>query len=172
MKRPGRPGQGQYVQVRTTQAREKSLAQLAELRASGQLAKAMVIAELRDGSIQVLGQEMRPDEMAPMLAAAAHGLAQVMEGRAAPKLEPRQAPQEAAPTVGLSVPMAQRGIRTGDDGLLHAPPGEVMISCGECGHPRWHVTVRPPDDAPGRYACAACGNEIIWHEIHHAEGRA
>lgn len=162
--------QARGVRVRTAQARDKAITQLAELRASGQVRKAVVIAEMRDGTLQVLGQELRPDEMAPMLVDAAGGLAHVMGARDEPRLEPREAPLSTGPTVGLTV--QQRGITRDASGILQPPKGETIISCGECKHPRWFATVRLADDSPGRLACAACGNELIWHRIDHAGGRA
>lgn len=165
-----RKPQGKPVRMRTAQARDKAIAQLDELRASGQVSKAVVIAEMRDGSLQVLGQELRPHEMAPMLAGAAEGLAAVMEQRDEPRLEPRQQPLSTGPTVGLTV--QQRGITLDAQGVMQPPAGETIISCGECRHPRWYATVRVPQDEPGRLACAACGNELIWHRIDHAGGRA
>lgn len=167
---------GRFVGVRSAQARDKALQQLAELRDSGQVKSALVIAELRDGSLQVLGQEMRPLEIAAMMANAAQGVAAVLDrqearGGGPPRREAREPAPHGEP-VGTTIPEAQRGIKVGADGTLQPPAGETLISCGECDHPRWHVAVKGEDDLPARLACCACGNEIVLHRIHHAEGRA
>ena len=159
-----------HVHVRTARDRRKALAQLAALRNTGQIAAAAVIARLRDGSYEVLGQEMTTSDLARALMAGAGALASVEERRRQPRREAHHQPISTGETVGQT--LATRAITTDADGVLVPPPGETIISCGVCRHPTFHVLLREADDALARFACAHCGNEIMMHEIHHAAGRA
>jgi hypothetical protein len=156
---------GPRVRIRTAQERKKALAQLQELRLQGQVAQALVIVQRRDGDIEVLGQELRPYELLRLVAAAAIAIEQTDGQRTAARLE------------GLVAAIAQGGVANeGDrirpkitsapDGTLVPPPGETLISCPVCRHPRYHVTVGEPgtqmDGLVRRLACAHCGNEVSW----------
>lgn len=90
------------VRLRISEGRKKSLAQLAELRNSGQLAQAAVIAKLKDGNYVVLGQEMVPHELGAALLMAAEALQQVPEDQRAPRQAP-DAPPAPAPIAGEGV---------------------------------------------------------------------
>ncbi len=84
---------GRFVRVRTSQERRKALAQLADLRNSGQLQRAVVIAELKDGSIQVLGQEATPADTSVLVLEAARALVEVAERIPPDKMGPRGRPE-------------------------------------------------------------------------------
>jgi hypothetical protein len=53
------------------------------------------------------------------------------------------------------------------DGTLVPPPGENIISCPHCHHPRYYVLVgnegTPMDGRVARIACAHCGEEVSWN---------
>lgn len=76
---PPKPG-GKFVRVRSvTSSKANALAAYDELRRSGRVDRAMVIAALKDGTLQVLGQGMSMDEMAQAMMEAAGGLSEVAE---------------------------------------------------------------------------------------------
>jgi hypothetical protein len=75
------------VRMRATSDREKALAQYDELRRSGQVKRAVIIAEMDDGSFQVLAQGMSLDQIAGSLRLAAEALIYTRE-------------QEKQPTAG------------------------------------------------------------------------
>jgi hypothetical protein len=89
------------VRLRISEGRKKSLAQLAELRNSGQLEQAAVIAKLKDGNYLVLGQEMVPEELGRALLFAAEALQQVPEDQRGPR--PAPAPPSKPPIAGEGV---------------------------------------------------------------------
>ena len=62
------------VRLRTATAKAKALAQYEELRRSGRVKSAVIIAELTDGSWQILGQRMTPGDMTLALVLAADAL--------------------------------------------------------------------------------------------------
>ena len=154
---------GRLVRLRTASNKAKAFAQYEELRRSGQVKAAVVIAELNDGSWQVLGQRMTPGEMAQALVVGAEGLSHVEGNRAVERIvikpEPHQAPLSTGETAGLS--LKAKAITTDAEGILVPPYGENFISCGECKHPRWYVLHTDADDQISRVACAHCGNEVI-----------
>lgn len=159
-----------FVRIRTAEQRKKALAQLAELRANGQVESALVIVQRKDGDIEVLGQEMRPYEVPRLLYAATMAIQDAEGGRVAAKLEPHVMPLS---WLGLAGPARKtKEVITSADGTLVPPPGEHFISCGECRHPRFYVLFDEKNDSPRRFSCAHCGNEIKMIQVHHGEGRA
>lgn len=164
---------GRESRLRTAADAAKALRQYQELKNSGRVARAIIIAELKDGGFQVLGQMLTPAEMAPMLMIAADMLAQAEEGRRIVRMEGHVEPEKRGERVGVTTPTNQRGIRKGPDGSLVPPTGENFISCGECHHPHFHVLNHNNDDGvPARLACSHCGNEIIVHRVVHGMGTA
>ena len=155
---------------RTAAAKNKALAQYEDLKASGVVTKAIVIAGLSDGSVHVLGQETTPAEMAPLLAIAVETLAQADAGRRVVRLVSHIEPERRGEH-NRSKPQAKE-IRTADDGTLIPPPGENFISCGECAHPTWFVLHFDNSNHTSRMACAHCGNEVKNILITHGEGHA
>lgn len=163
------------VRFRTAEAWPKALTHYEELRAGGKLKQALVIAEDHTGHITVMAQGMRPHQAQALVLLGAQAIVASLEDHNAPRPETHQEPLSHGPKVGITTPEAQRGITKNAEGVLVPPPGETIISCGECFHPRWIVTMPAVDDGtavPCRLACAACGNEMIFHRIHHAEGQA
>jgi hypothetical protein len=159
------------VRLRTASTdKKKALDHYQTLRRSGRVKDAVVIAEDHDGSITVLGQMLTPDQVGQLLLIAAHSLVAIDKARHLPKLEPHQEPERRGEHNG-SKPRAKE-IVTDADGILQPPPGENIISCGECNHPRWHVLHYTATDQHSRIACAHCGNEVKNIEIFHAEGHA
>lgn len=158
------------VRFRTSSDRKKALAQYDELRRSGRVARAVVIAELKDESYQVLGQGMDPDQIAQSLMVAAEALAHVDKARQAPRPEPHQEPEVRGERVGQTRPVKEITLDAG--GLMVPPKGETIVSCGECNHPRWYVLHHRADETPARYACAHCGNEVKMLRVQHEAGRA
>lgn len=84
--------------VRLMSARDpqKAYRQLAELSRRGGIVRGMVIAELDDGHVHIIGQRARPKDMAYLLLAAAQGIEHVAE------IDPESdlnAPPSASPTV-------------------------------------------------------------------------
>jgi hypothetical protein len=161
---------GIRTRLRTLRDRERSFALFDELRRSGRIAKSVIIAEMQDGSVQVLGMSMTARQIAPLLVIAADALTQADEHRKILRLESHEEPAErgehnqAAPR--------EREITTDADGILAPPPGENFASCGECGHPRWYVLGRNGSEAIARLACGHCGNEVKMLRVDHAEGHA
>jgi len=150
--------------------RTKALKQYETLRRSGVVTKAVVIAELKDGSYHILAQNMRAHEMAPMLVVAAEALTQADADRTMVKLVAHKEPERRG-VHNQSKPRAKE-IKTGTDGVLIPPAGENFVSCGECNHPTWFVLHHNADDTQSRIACGHCGNEVVNLRITHPEGRA
>lgn len=163
---------GPRVRYRTASARKKALAQLAELRNAGQVARALVIIERRDGDFEVLAQEMRPYETPRLLAAAAMAHERVEAGRTAATPEALEMAlswgDESNPGDRIRPKMTKDA-----SGSLVPPPGETLISCPVCRHPRYYVTVGEPGkrmaDLVARLSCAHCGNEVSWGSDDYAE---
>ena len=168
MSRP--PGAGRPIRFRTASDKKKALAQYDELRRSGRVARAVVIAELHDESYQVLGQGMSPDQIAQCLVVAAEALAHVDQTRQTPHPEPHQEPEKRGERTGIK--RASKEITFDAEGVMVPPPGENFVSCGECNHPRWYVLHTNADDVPARFACAHCGNEVKLLRVRHEAGRA
>jgi hypothetical protein len=150
--------------------KKKALDQYQELRRTGRTDSAVVVCDMKDGSLQILGQGKSLAEIAIALVAALTAIEPQLDQQNAPKLEPREEPIGRGEVVGIT--KRTRDIKTAPDGTLQPPPGENFISCGECHHPRWYVLNHNDEDIPSRFACAACGNEIVLHRIFHGEGTA
>lgn len=158
------------VRFRTASDKKKAMAQYDELRRAGRVERAVVIAELKDGSFRVLGQGMSPEQIGQSLVIAADALAhveqQAKEIRPEPHIEPEKRGEH-----NLAKP-APRAISMAEDGTFIAPAGENFISCGECDHPRWYILHDDSGDRQSRMACAHCGNEVVSLAIYHPTGRA
>jgi hypothetical protein len=157
-----------HARFQSTLDKSKSLQQYNDLRRAGKVAKAVVIAELKDGSYHVLGQNLTPEEMAPMLVVAADALTHAEANRRLVKLIAHQEPVQRGEW-NRGKPMTKK-IKTDANGNLVPPPGENFISCGECNHPLWHVLHHNADHTQSRVACSHCGNEVVtitvWAEGH------
>jgi hypothetical protein len=158
------------ARLQTAVDRAKALQQYETLRRSNMIVKAVVITELRDGSFHVLGQNLTPNEIAPLLMIGADALTHAERNRRIVKLVSHVEPERrgehnrAKPRV--------RAITKDADGVLVPPGGENFISCGECNHPTWHVLHYNDTDQTSRYACAHCGNEVAGVMVTHAPGTA
>jgi hypothetical protein len=162
--------QPQPSRLQTALDRAKAMKQYETLRRSGMVSKAVVIAELKDGSFHILGQNLTPAEIAPLLMVGADALVHADADRRIVKLVAYQEPeQRGEPNRAKPRP---RTITQDADGVLVPPPGENFISCGECNHPTWHVLHHNDTDTTSRYACAHCGNEVAEIRITHPPGRA
>lgn len=156
--------------LQTALDRSKALKQYETLKRAGMVTKAVVIAELKDGSFHILGQNLLPHEIAPMLMVGAEALAHADENRTLIKLVALQEPEKRG--IHNQAKPRQKEIKTGPDGVLIPPPGENFVSCGECSHPTWFVLHHDATDAQSRLACSHCGNEVVALRMHHQEGRA
>jgi hypothetical protein len=159
------------IRVRTAASdRRKALDHYQELRRSGKSKRAVVISEAEDGEVTILGQMLKPDEIAGLLLIAADAIAHIGTEQRKPKLEPHHQVISVDEHSQGTIP--KRGITLDAEGIMVPPDGENIISCGQCHHPRWYVLHNNADDMPSRYACAHCGNEVVMHRIVHGEGRA
>jgi len=159
------------VRVRTAASdKRKALEHYQDLRRSGKSKRAVVISEAENGDVTVLGQMLKPEEIAGLLVVAADALAHVGNEQRKPRLEPHHEPISIGEHSQGTIP--KRWITLDAEGIMVPPAGENIISCGECHHPRWYVLFNNVDEMPARYACAHCGNEIVMHRIVHSEGRA
>ena len=159
------------VRLRTAATdRKKALDHYQDLRRSGKSKRAVVISEAEDGSITILGQMLKPEEIAELLMIAADALQYAEAGRTIAKLEVHQMPISVGEHSQGTIP--KRGITLDAEGVMVPPEGENIISCGQCHHPRWYICLRNDDETPARWACAHCGNEVVMHRIVHGEGRA
>lgn len=163
--KPGRP-----VRLRATSDKKKALAAYDEMRRGGRVARALVIVESHSGHIDVLGQGLKMEDIAELLLVSMQTVAHLDEQRKELRPEPHQAPISVGAKAGPA--RKEREITTAPDGTMQPPPGETIISCGECQHPRWYVLLREADNNPARFACAHCGNEVKQIPVFHAEGRA
>lgn len=158
------------LRVRIAKGWDKALTQYQELRRTKGVRKGIIVAELADGSYQVLGQGAKPDELPGLLLVAADALGHVEAQRTAITPEPHQEPvRRGEHNRAKPLPKA---ITRADDGTLVPPPGENFVSCGECHHPRWYVLHHDDGATPARIACAHCGNEVVSIRLDHAEGHA
>lgn len=164
---PGKTG----FRLRTAATdKRKALDHYQELRRSGKSKRAVVISEDEAGDITVLGQMLKPEDIAELLMIAGHGLTQVLDRQAEPRREPLRPYISDKGKAGPAIKTQE--ITTAPDGTLVAPPGEHIIGCGECKHSRFYVCLTVEDDQPARLSCAHCGNEIVQRRIYHAEGTA
>lgn len=162
--------QGRHVRLRTAASdKKKALEHYQELRRAGRVKRAVVIAEDHDGQITVLGQMLKPREVSELLLVAAEAVVHIDAKRNEPRFEPHQEPERRG--IHNENAPARREITIDAEGMMVPPPGENLISCGECNHPRWYVFNFNDIDMPARFACAHCGNEIKMHRIYHQEGR-
>lgn len=156
--------EGPRVRIRTAVERKKALAQLTELRMSGQLARSVIIAELKNGDFIVLGQEMAPHEIPRAICAATMGLQAAEETRHRLTREPL----EYSVALGGESSPGERirpKITKDAQGTLVPPDGENFISCPVCTHPRYYVTAFNDEQMPhpiARLSCAHCGNEVAF----------
>lgn len=150
--------------------KRKALEHYQDLRRSGKSKRAVVISEAENGDVTVLGQMLKPDEIAGLLMVAAQALEHADAGRTIAKLEIHHEPISVGEHSQGTIP--KRGITLDAEGIMVPPEGENIISCGQCHHPRWYVLLNNADETPSRYACAHCGNEVVMHRIVHEEGRA
>jgi hypothetical protein len=158
------------ARLQTALDRGKAMKQYEALRRANVVVKAVVITELKDGSYHVLGQNLTPEEIAPLLMVGADALTHAEANRRIVKLVAHQEPEKRGEH-NRSKPRI-REITKDADGVLVPPPGENFISCGECNHPTWHVLHHNDSDTTSRYACAHCGNEVKEIRITHAPGQA
>jgi hypothetical protein len=160
-----------HVRLRSAATdKRKALEHYQDLRRSGKSKRAVVISEAEDGAITILGQMLKPDEIAGLLLIAAETVAHIGTEQRKPKLEPHHEVISVGKHSQGTIP--KRGITLDAEGIMVPPEGENIISCGECHHPRWYVLFNNADETPSRYACAHCGNEVVVHRIVHGEGRA
>jgi hypothetical protein len=158
------------ARLQTALDRGKAMKQYEALRRANVVVKAVVITELKDGSYHVLGQNLTPEEIAPLLMVGAEALTQAEANRRIVKLVAHQEPEKRGEH-NRSRPRV-REITKDADGVLVPPRGENFISCGECHHPQFHVLHHNADDTLARYACSHCGNEIKNIPILHQGGTA
>ena len=158
------------VRVRTSSDRKKALDQYQEMKRMGRVESAVILCEMKDGTFQVLGQGMSIDQIASSLMVAARGVLGVKGEADMPKMEPHEEPVARGTTTQGKV--REREITIDGEGLMVPPPGENIISCGECSHPRWYVLFYNANESPSRYACAHCGNEVKMIPVYHSEGTA
>jgi hypothetical protein len=154
------------VRTRTAKNPEKALRQYEEMRAAGGVRQAMVIVEGKDRNLTLLGQ----GNTVPMLFGLLRMAVEALKHMPLPDItravrEGREVPLSVGERVGPK--LTQQEITIADDGTLQAPAGETMISCGECRHPRWHITMNEATQLPGRFSCAHCGNEVVWRRAQH-----
>lgn len=157
--------QGARARIRTATERKKALAQLQELRSQGKVAKALVIIERTDGDFEVLAQEMRPYEVPRALYVATMAIQQAEAARTATTPEPLQFSVALGGVVNEGDRIRPKVTR-GPNGALVPPPGETLISCPVCSHPRYYVLVGTADTPlaglVARLSCAHCGNEVAF----------
>lgn len=158
------------ARFQTAADKTKALRQYEALKRSNMVVKAVVIAELKDGSFHVLGQELTPTEIAPLLLIGSEALVAADANRKIVRLVSRVEPEKRGEH--NRQPARQREIKTAPDGTLAPPAGENFISCGECNHPQWLVLHRNADDTHARMACSHCGNEVKAVRITHEGGHA
>ena len=156
--------------IQTALDRTKAMKQYETLRRSNMVTKAVVIAELKDGSFHVLGQNLTPEEIAPLLVVGAESLTAVESNRRIVKLVVHQEPEKRGEH-NRAKPRAKQ-ITKDAEGVLVPPPGENFISCGECHHPTWHILHYNDSDQTSRYACSHCGNEVVNIPITQPPGHA
>jgi hypothetical protein len=162
---------GRPVRIRTAQTdKKKALDQYQDLRRAGRTESAVVVCDMKDGSLQILGQGKSLQDIAVSLVTALRAIEPQLDRQNEVRPEAREEPVNRGEVVGITTPT--RAITTAPDGTFQPPPGENFISCGECAHPRWYVLNHNDQDIPARFACAACGNEIILHRVFHGEGNA
>ena len=154
----------------TAADKTKALRQYEALKRSNMVVKAIVVTELKSGDYHVLGQNLTPEEMAPLLVVAAEALTQAEAGRKIVKLVSHVEPEKRGEH-NRSAPRAKE-IKTAPDGTLVPPSGENFISCGECDHPQWFVLQDNATERTTRFACSHCGNEVKNIMITHAPGAA
>lgn len=158
------------ARFQTAADKTKALRQYEALKRSNMVVKAVVIAELKDGTFHVLGQELTPTEIAPLLLVGSEALVSADADRKIVKLVSRVEPEKRGEHNRQRA--REREIKTAADGTLVAPPGENFISCGECNHPEWSVTHHNEDDTHARMACSHCGNEVKALRVTHEGGHA
>jgi hypothetical protein len=144
--------------IQTAANKAKALKQYEALRRANVVQRAVVIAELKDGSFHILGQELTPTEIAPLLLVASDALVQADANRKIVRLVAHVEPERRG--VHNEQAPRRREIKTAADGTLIPPKGENFISCGECSHPTWYVLHYDEHDTQSRIACAHCGNEV------------
>jgi hypothetical protein len=153
------------VRIRTATERKKALSQLTELRSQGKVGQALVIILRTDGDIEVLAQEMRAYEVPRLLYAATMALEHAEQGRVTFTREPLEMPLGWGEIANPGDRIRPK-ITTNADGIQVPPPGESIISCAVCHHPRYFVCVgdtgTPSDGLPIRLACGHCGNEVSF----------
>jgi hypothetical protein len=69
------------ARLQTAADKSKAMKQYEALRRSNMVVKAVVITELKDGSYHILGQNLTPTEMAPMVIFGARGFARLCSPR-------------------------------------------------------------------------------------------
>ena len=88
---------GQFVRLMATQDPNKAYAQLAGLVRDGNVAHGMVVAELTDGRIHVLGQRATAEDMAKLLLCAVEALKRVPTEQRGPLSKAKAKATGAAP---------------------------------------------------------------------------
>jgi len=170
----GNPPPGQMgVRIQLSSDRKKAKRQYEELMRSGQFDKAVIIAELTRGrGYHVVGQGMSLDDIPRALLATA----EVLKVATAHDNHPRHG-KIAGVSAGLEVgragpPLKDRAVTKDADGLLHPPPGQTFMTCGECESSSWYMTL-DAEDQPTLMVCTKCGNEVRWRrDVHHSGGTA
>lgn len=146
------------ARFQTAAAKAKALKQYEALRRANVVRKAVVIAELKDGSFHVLGQELTPAEIAPLLLVASEALVAADADRKIVRLVAHVEPAQRG--IHNQHPPRAKEIKTAPDGTMIPPKGENFISCGECDHPTFYVLHYDELGTQSRISCSHCGNEI------------
>ena len=170
----GNPPPGQIgLRIQITSDRKKAKRQYEELMRSGQFDKAVIIAELtRDRGYHVLSQGMTVDDIPRALLATAEVLKVAVDKERAPRAD-KIIGVSAGLEVGRAGPaLKDRAVTKDADGLLHPPPGQTFMTCGECESSSWYMTL-DADDQPALMVCTKCQNEVKWRrDVHHGGGTA
>lgn len=166
---PGQMG----VRFQLTTDRKKAKRQYEELMRSGQFDKAVIIAELTKGrGYHVLAQGMSLDDIPKALFATVTVLDAADKDQKIPKAE-KDFGFGAGIEMGRAGPaIQQRAVTQDAEGLLHPPPGQTFLTCGECRSSSWYITCDAEGD-PTRWVCTHCQNEVaLRRDVHHDGGRA
>jgi hypothetical protein len=170
----GNPPPGQMsVRIQLTSDRKKAKRQYEELMRSGQFEKAVIIAELtNDRGYHVLSQGMTLDDIPKALFATVKVLDETTKHQQIPRAGMNFG-VSAGFEVGRAGPaLKDRAVTKDADGLLHPPPGQTFVTCGECESSSWYMTL-DANDQPVLMVCTKCQNEVkMRRDVHHSGGTA
>lgn len=167
---PKRRRKAKRPEGQSSAERQQAFREYKTLVETGSVSQALVVAQTTEDSVEVFGHGLTLDATLLLLLLGAHAT----EFAISQQHHTRRETLEVLPGIGISNGGVARAplVTIDADGRVVAAPGESIIACGVCGHPRFYVFHHTDTGRQSRLSCAHCGNELVRVQLYHKGGSA